>query len=94
MKFVNEYSAGLRKIRNAFPTGFCDNLNHDVKQKLYTEEATKIIEAWVIYTDSFEYIFKIPHKGNFLDQEYIKEIKRRKEIFQIREDELRKLVYG
>jgi hypothetical protein len=62
MKFVNEYSAGLRKIRNAFTTG-CNSLTHDVKQKLYTEEATKIIGAWVIYTDSFEYIYKIPHNG-------------------------------
>jgi hypothetical protein len=94
MKFVNEYSAGLRKIRNAFPTGFRDNLNHDVKQKLYTEEATKLIDAWVIYTDSFEYIYKIPHNGKFLDPEYTKEMRRRKEIFRIRKNELRVLVYG
>jgi len=93
MKFVNEYFAGLRKIRNAFHIGFSE-LNHDVKQKLYTEEATKIIEAWVIYTDSYEYIYKVPYNGNFLDQKYLKEMRRRKEIFQIRENELRGLVYG
>ncbi len=93
MKFVKEYHAAFCKIRNSNQIGF-RHLNHDVKEKLYTEEAYKILTAWVVYTDSYEYIYQVPYHGNLFDRDYLNERKRRKDLHQIREDELRLLVYG
>jgi hypothetical protein len=93
MKYVNEYFAGFRKIRNTNQIGF-HQLNRDVKRKLYTEDAYKILTAWVMYADSYDFIYQVPYPGNFLDRDYLNERNRRKDLFQIREHELRLLVYG
>ena len=91
MKFVNEFRAGLRKI-NPYMHGIT-YLQYDVKQKLFTDDATTVIDCWTKFTDSIEFANQVRYTPyNSFDQYRRQELKRRIEVQNKNEEDLRLLI--
>ena len=93
MKYVNEFRAGLRKI-NPYMHGIT-YLQYDVKRKLFTNDANLVIDCWTKFTDSIEYTNQVRYTPyNSLDPFRSQELKKRIEVQNKNEEDLRLLIYG
>ncbi len=74
-----------------------DNLIIDVKLKLFTEDAENVIHAFIRLTDAIVYTdqlrFTVVNNGH-INMERVNELRRRKVAQDVKEDDLRLLVYG
>lgn len=99
MRFAPEYFDAERRIEryNREMHGLW-MLQHDVKKKLYTEEAKPVVDAWIAFVDAILRTNKF--RGVFcaktctVNTERAAELKRRWIVQNTLEENLRILVYG